>query len=136
MYHAEFEKQKGKFTPVTDDPELLRIKQNSKIISNAAYHNALGNKAKMEERRTLTGEDGDHNSNGIVPSKSPSYMDELASVPTQAPPQQRYGPPPTNSASTAYASRGANNYHHSGLGGAEHKQPQQQQYHQIGRAHV
>lgn len=31
-YHAEFEKAKGKFTQVADDPETLRIKQNSKII--------------------------------------------------------------------------------------------------------
>lgn len=34
-YHAEFEKAKGKFTQVADDPETLRIKQNSKIIR---YH--------------------------------------------------------------------------------------------------
>jgi len=32
LYHAEFEKAKGKFTQVADDPETLRIKQNSKII--------------------------------------------------------------------------------------------------------
>jgi len=31
-YHAEFEKAKGKFTQVADDPEIKRIKQNSKII--------------------------------------------------------------------------------------------------------
>lgn len=31
-YHAEFEKAKGKLTQVADDPETLRIKQNSKII--------------------------------------------------------------------------------------------------------
>ena len=32
MYHAEFEKTKGKLTQVADDPETLRIKQNSRII--------------------------------------------------------------------------------------------------------
>jgi hypothetical protein len=32
MYHAEFEKAKGKFTQVADDPETLRIKANSRII--------------------------------------------------------------------------------------------------------
>lgn len=32
QYHADFEKAKGKFTQVADDPETLRIKANSKII--------------------------------------------------------------------------------------------------------
>lgn len=31
-YHADFERSKGKFTQVADDPETLRIKQNTKII--------------------------------------------------------------------------------------------------------
>ncbi|XP_034243451.1 LIM and SH3 domain protein Lasp isoform X2 [Thrips palmi] len=58
-YHAEFEKAKGKFTQVADDPETLRIKQNSKIISNVAYHGDLEKKAVMEQKRVLTGENGD-----------------------------------------------------------------------------
>lgn len=58
-YHAEFEKAKGKFTQVADDPETLRIKQNSKIISNVAYHGELEKKAIMEQKRTMTGENGE-----------------------------------------------------------------------------
>ncbi|XP_050463729.1 LIM and SH3 domain protein Lasp isoform X1 [Cataglyphis hispanica] len=58
-YHAEFEKAKGKFTQVADDPETLRIKQNSKIISNVAYHGDLEKKAIMEQKRTMTGENGE-----------------------------------------------------------------------------
>lgn len=58
-YHAEFEKAKGKFTQVADDPETLRIKQNSKIISNVAYHGDLQKKAIMEQKRTMTGENGE-----------------------------------------------------------------------------
>ena len=67
----------------------------------------------MESKRNLTGEGGDQNSNGIAqPSKSPSYMDELSSVPTSLPPQtQRYGPPPTVANNSGY-SRTTNNYHH------------------------
>ncbi|XP_046404332.1 LIM and SH3 domain protein F42H10.3 isoform X2 [Ischnura elegans] len=59
MYHAEFEKAKGKFTQVADDPETLRIKQNSKIISNVAYHGDLEKKAVMEQKRAMTGENGE-----------------------------------------------------------------------------
>ncbi|XP_043204427.1 atherin-like isoform X3 [Amphibalanus amphitrite] len=58
-YHAEFEAAKGKFTTVADDPETLRIKQNTKIISNAAYHGELEKKADMDQRRHLTGQNGD-----------------------------------------------------------------------------
>ena len=58
-YHSEFEKAKGKFTQVADDPETLRIKQNSKIISNVAYHGELQKKAIMEQKRTMTGENGE-----------------------------------------------------------------------------
>lgn len=58
-YHAEFEKAKGKFTQVADDPETLRIKQNSLIISNVAYHGELQKKAIMEQKRTMTGENGE-----------------------------------------------------------------------------
>ncbi|KAJ9595083.1 hypothetical protein L9F63_013609, partial [Diploptera punctata] len=59
LYHAEFEKAKGKFTQVADDPETLRIKQNSKIISNVAYHGELEKKAAMEQKRVMTGENGE-----------------------------------------------------------------------------
>nr|CAD7424796.1 unnamed protein product [Timema monikensis] len=96
-YHAEFEKAKGKFTQVADDPETLRIKQNSKIISlyqdshthiditwsqtktpkmgrlklsqrddstgfncsNAVYHGEKEKKAAMEQKRAISGENGD-----------------------------------------------------------------------------
>ncbi|XP_014220038.1 LIM and SH3 domain protein Lasp [Copidosoma floridanum] len=58
-YHAEFEKAKGKFTQVADDPETMRVKQNSKIISNVAYHGELEKKAMMEQKRTMTGENGE-----------------------------------------------------------------------------
>lgn len=86
MYHAEFEKSKGKFTQIADDPELMRIKQNTKIISNVAYHGDLEKKATMEQKRNLGG-DGDGNKNGMPPSRSPSsYMEELSSLPTSQPP--------------------------------------------------
>lgn len=39
---------------VADDPETLRIKQNSKIISNVAYHGDLEKKAAMEKQREVT----------------------------------------------------------------------------------
>nr|XP_018912140.1 PREDICTED: LIM and SH3 domain protein Lasp-like [Bemisia tabaci] len=58
-YHAEFEKAKGKLTQVADDPETLRMKQNSKIISNVAYHGDLQKKAEMEQRRNMTGQNGE-----------------------------------------------------------------------------
>lgn len=65
-YHAEFEKAKGKFTQVADDPETLRIKQNSKIISNVAYHGELQKKAIMEQKRTMTGENGEQIGNCLL----------------------------------------------------------------------
>ncbi|CAG7726872.1 unnamed protein product [Allacma fusca] len=122
-YHAEFEKSKGKFTPVVDDPELLRIKQNTRIISMVAYHGDLEKKALMEQKRVLSGEGGDDR-NGFAPPKSPSYMDELASLPTRQPtpavhqPQQKkhhqppeYNPPPSTPSSQQYNRNSANNYH-------------------------
>lgn len=39
------------FEQVADDPETLRIKQNTKIISNIAYHGDLEKKAAMEKQR-------------------------------------------------------------------------------------
>ncbi|GBP44784.1 LIM and SH3 domain protein Lasp [Eumeta japonica] len=38
---------------VADDPETLRIKANTRIISNVAYHGELEKKAQMEKQRTL-----------------------------------------------------------------------------------
>lgn len=38
---------------VADDPETLRMKQNSKIISNVAYHGDLEKKAAMEKQREV-----------------------------------------------------------------------------------
>lgn len=39
---------------VADDPETLRIKQNTKNISNVAYHGDIQKKAAMERQRELT----------------------------------------------------------------------------------
>lgn len=38
---------------VADDPETLRIKQNTKHISNVAYHGDLAKKAAMEKQREV-----------------------------------------------------------------------------------
>lgn len=59
-YHEEFEKQKGKVTQIADDPETLRIKQNTKIISNVAYHGDLERKAQMEQKRPPTDDKEDN----------------------------------------------------------------------------
>lgn len=39
---------------VADDPETLRIKQNTKNISNVSYHGDIQKKAAMERQRELT----------------------------------------------------------------------------------
>lgn len=39
---------------IADDPETLRIKQNTKNISNVAYHGDIQKKANMEKQRELT----------------------------------------------------------------------------------
>jgi hypothetical protein len=54
-YHAEFEATKGKFTAVTDDPESLRLKANSEVISNISYHDVKGQKLDQEKKRSLQG---------------------------------------------------------------------------------
>ena len=41
------------FVQVVDDPEIKRNQQNSRIISNVAYHGDLEKKAAMEQRRTF-----------------------------------------------------------------------------------
>jgi hypothetical protein len=90
----------------------------------------------MESKRNLTGEGGDQNSNGIQPpSKSPSYMDELSSVPTSQPhppssQSVRYGPPPTKTNNTAYNQR-TNNYHEEPQRPISGQQQQQQQNHHL-----
>jgi LIM and SH3 domain protein 1 len=56
-YHEDFEKSKGKLTQIADDPETVRIRNASKIISNVAYHGELEKKKQMEEKRTLLPED-------------------------------------------------------------------------------
>lgn len=38
---------------MADDPETLRIKQNTKHISNVAYHGDLAKKAAMEKQREV-----------------------------------------------------------------------------------
>lgn len=39
---------------VADDPETLRIKQNTKHISNVEYHGDAAKKAAMEKQREVT----------------------------------------------------------------------------------
>jgi Nebulin repeat len=39
---------------VADDPETLRIKQNTKNFSNVAYHGDIQKKAVMERQREMT----------------------------------------------------------------------------------
>lgn len=39
---------------VADDPETLRIKQNTKHFSNVEYHGDLAKKAAMEKQREVT----------------------------------------------------------------------------------
>lgn len=39
---------------IADDPETLRIKQNTKNFSNVAYHGDIQKKAAMERQRELT----------------------------------------------------------------------------------
>lgn len=41
------------FLQVADDPETLRIKQNTKNISNVAYHGDIQKKAAMERQREM-----------------------------------------------------------------------------------
>lgn len=41
------------YAQVADDPETLRMKQNSRIISNVAYHGDLEKKAAMEKQREV-----------------------------------------------------------------------------------
>ena len=65
-YHADFEQQKGKVTQVADDPETLRIRNTSKIISNVTYHGDYEKKKQMEQRRNLL-----ENENGNIP---PMYI--------------------------------------------------------------
>jgi hypothetical protein len=69
-YHEDFEKSKGKFTQVSDDPETMRVMSTHKIISNASYHGDLEKKKEMEQRRVyLPNENPTGNSNG---NNSPS----------------------------------------------------------------
>lgn len=56
-YHEEFEKQKGKFTQVADDPETLRIRNTHRIISNVSYHGDLEKKKQMEQKRGMSSEE-------------------------------------------------------------------------------
>ena len=39
-YHKQFESEKGHFTAVSDDPEILRAKKNTDNISNVKYAGA------------------------------------------------------------------------------------------------
>ena len=37
-YHGEFEKAKGKYTQIADDPELLRVLKNQETVSMVLPH--------------------------------------------------------------------------------------------------
>lgn len=50
-YHADFEKMKGKKLTVVDDPEMMRIKQNTAIQSNVEYHKVRDQLSEMEQKR-------------------------------------------------------------------------------------
>lgn len=113
----------------------MRIKQNSKIISNVTYHGDLEKKALMEQKRNLSGEgDGDIKNKNGVPARSPSYMDEISSVPTSSHPPP---PPPGNSHqnynSPSHTSYNRGNNHDSGQGYSNSRSyqpaPQQAQHH-------
>lgn len=52
---------------MADDPETLRIKANTKIISNVAYHGDLEKKAQMEKQRQI-------NENGEIVGESIDYI--------------------------------------------------------------
>ena len=54
-YHQEYEKMKGTKITVTDDPELLRVKQQQQIVSNVSYHGIRENKMDQEHRRENIG---------------------------------------------------------------------------------
>ncbi|XP_050526905.1 LIM and SH3 domain protein Lasp isoform X2 [Daktulosphaira vitifoliae] len=92
-YHAEFEKTKGKLTQVADDPETLRIKANTKIISNAAYHGDFLKKAEMEQRRNLNG----NNTINDVPANKNIFVNKSQNhdtiVKQNNAPQQNYNSP-------------------------------------------
>lgn len=105
LYHAEFEKAKGKFTQVADDPETLRIKQNSKIISNVAYHGELEKKAAMEQKRVMSGENGE--SVGDVTSPPTRRVGSIADL---DPVNNFYGSLSTDYRPPSSGSGSANNY--------------------------
>lgn len=50
-YHADFEKMKGTKITVVDDPETMRIKQNTAIQSNVEYHKVRDQLSEMEQKR-------------------------------------------------------------------------------------
>ena len=57
-------------TQVADDPETLRIRNTSKIISNVNYHGEYEKKKQMEERRNLLEND---NNNGSMQHHSQQF---------------------------------------------------------------
>ncbi|KAK7074067.1 LIM and SH3 domain protein 1 [Halocaridina rubra] len=89
QYHADFEKNKAKFTQVADDPETQRIKKNTQIISNVAYHGDLAKKEEMERKRLEPADENEerpswHKAHGedmapayasVHPTKLPPYND-------------------------------------------------------------
>uniref|UniRef100_A0A1B0DA57 Uncharacterized protein n=1 Tax=Phlebotomus papatasi TaxID=29031 RepID=A0A1B0DA57_PHLPP len=145
QYHAEFEKLKGKVTQrgktncvllqhilhsgckkVADDPETLRIKQNTMHISNVAYHGDLEKKAAMEKQReaaevsdtyTRDNNDSEYFSEQLAAESLSQYQ---APPPAKVQPPQQQQPPPPQAHHQA-------NHHHN------QSQPSQMSYQQQGK---
>ncbi|XP_026331094.1 LIM and SH3 domain protein Lasp-like, partial [Hyposmocoma kahamanoa] len=92
---------------VADDPETLRIKANTKIISNVAYHGDLEKKAQMERQRQI-------NENGeIVDAPTDNYHQQIENYATEMlppttaphlPPKNHYQTPQTQYQNRQYKS--------------------------------
>ncbi|KAI0221526.1 LIM and SH3 domain protein F42H10.3 [Lamellibrachia satsuma] len=97
-YHEDFESNiKGKKLQVVDDPETLRHKQLSSIISNVEYQGHHMKQAEMEARRNLV-DTGNYPANYTVQEPVPDYGGEAHQP---SPYQAR-----TASSSTMYNSEG------------------------------
>lgn len=66
---------------MADDPETLRIRNTSKIISNVSYHGDYEKKKQMEERRNQLETDN----NNIAPFAKPTDKMAAKKVPHYAP---------------------------------------------------
>lgn len=101
LYHSDFEKSKGKFTTVADDPETLRLMQNASTVSNIGYHGMLDHKNQMEATRQnyQDGQDPSQQQQSYVaPYQSSQPTEEPRSTieyqPAATPSQWKKGFPP------------------------------------------